>query len=359
MTKKKTISRVTLLGIVIAVSCASALSQGYTGGFKGGITNNHEPAANLQVVFTDVNTGKQYTSKTDERGEVLSTGMQPAVYKLEVMDAKNEVVYAQSGLSLNSNEINPLPGIELNRREASGSTAGGAQSQPAAKMTKEQVAKARAENEKLMGLNTQIMQAQTALQQQNWAEAESVLKQILAAIPDTRRWELYKALGDSQKNQDKTGDAIRTYEKGVEIAQMAASGAIPPDPHNPNSDPARAKAGEGQMLGSLASMYVKQGNVDQAIATYERAAAVAPNPATAYYNLCALAFNAGKYDDAAAACDKSVAADPNKADAWFFKGAALAKANKPGAADAMNKYLQLDATGVHAAEAKAILQSAK
>lgn len=359
MTKEKTISSVTLLGIVIAVSCVSALSQGYTGGFKGKITNNHEPGANLQVIFTDVNTGKQYKSKTDDKGEFLSAGMQPAVYKLEVMDVKNEAVYTQSGLYLNSNEINGLRDIELTRPEASGGTGGGALSQPAAKMTKEEMAKARAENEKLMGLNAQIMQAQTAMQQQNWAEAESVLKQILVVIPDTKRWELYKALGDSQKNQNKAADAVQTYEKGIEIAQMAASGAIPPDPHNPNSDPARAKAGEGQMLGSLGSIYVKQGQMDQAIATYQRAAAVDPNPATAYYNLCALAFNAGKYDDAAAACDKSAAADPNKADAWFFKGAALAKANKPGAAEALGKYLQLDATGVHAAEAKTILQSAK
>ena len=54
------------------------------------------------------------------------------------------------------------------------------------------------------------------------------------------------------------------------------------------------------MLNTLAGIYFKQGKMDQAIATYQKAAAVDPNPATAYYNLCALAFNAGKYDDAAA-----------------------------------------------------------
>jgi len=94
---------------------------------------------------------------------------------------------------------------------------------------------------------------------------------------------------------------------------------------------------------------------DSAEAKLKKAAAVDPNPALPYYNLCALAFNAAKYDEAASACEKSLAADPNKADAWFFKGVSQKKLNNPAANDALNKYLQLDPTGIHSAEAKKLL----
>lgn len=353
MKREKKIFGLVLFALVTAVSCVPAWSQGYTGGFKGKVTNNYEPEKNVQVVFSYGDTGKQYRTKTDKTGEYLVAGMQMGPYTLELKDSKGKVLYTRPGLNVGSNEIQELPDIEITHPETSGGMAGSPQTR---KMTKEEIARIKAENAKLMGLNTQITQAQTAMQQQNWAEAETALKQILAAIPDTKRWEFYKALADTQKNQNKNDDAVQNYEKGIQIAQEVASGAIPPDPNNPNSQPARAKAGAGQMLNSEGNLYVTMGKNDQAMVAFRKAAELDPNPAVAYYNLCAMEFNAAKYDDAATACDKSIAADPNKADSWFFKGAALVKAGKaPAAAEALNKYLQLAPTGPHAAEAKAML----
>ena len=162
-----------------------------------------------------------------------------------------------------------------------------------------------------------------------------------------------------QKNADKEQEAAQTYEKGIQVAESVASGKAPQDPHNPNPDPARAKAGAAQMATSEGNIYVKMNKNDEAIASYKKATEIDPSSATAFYNLCAVQFNGGKFDDAAAACDKSIAADPNKADAWFFKGAALAKAGKPGANDALNKYLQLDPSGTHTVEAKTLLAQQK
>jgi tetratricopeptide (TPR) repeat protein len=102
-----------------------------------------------------------------------------------------------------------------------------------------------------------------------------------------------------------------------------------------------------------------------------RASAQAPAPpdtATAWFNRCALAYNAGKADEAIQACDKSIAIDPTRANAWFIKGSALFgqgtldKANHyvlpPGTLEALRRYLALAPDGPHAADVKAMLDAA-
>ena len=54
------------------------------------------------------------------------------------------------------------------------------------------------------------------------------------------------------------------------------------------------------------------------------------NPALSAFNSCALAYNTGKTDEAIAACDKAIALDPGKADAYFIKGSALFGDGKVG-----------------------------
>jgi len=325
---------------------------------EGLVKEDGAPKANAQVVLLSPVSGRTYKAKTDKEGKFSIIGIQAGPYKFQVLNNKGEVIASENTNIGTGNTSNySVLTIDVPKdAQPIKDAAGGKPGAKPPKMTKEQI---KAEQEKVAAMNAQVQQAQSALQAQNWPEAEKLLKQVLSENPETTKWEFYRVLADTQKNQNKLDDAAQTYEKGISVAEAVANGTAAPDLRNPNPDPARAKAGAGQMLNSLANIYVKQGKMDQAIATYQKAAATDPNPALAYYNLCALAFNAAKYDDAVAACDKSIAADPNKADAWFFKGAALAKANKPGAAEALNKYLQLDATGVHAGEAKTLLASAK
>ena len=46
-------------------------------GITGKVTQDKAPAPNLQVVFTNPQTNKQYKAKTDKRGEYVSMGMMP------------------------------------------------------------------------------------------------------------------------------------------------------------------------------------------------------------------------------------------------------------------------------------------
>lgn len=331
------------------------LSQQVGAIVEGQVTEEGKPKEKAQVVLLDPGTGRTYKTKTDKNGKFSIAGVAFGAYKFQVLNDKGEVI-ASEDTTIGTGTSSGSQSLTIDVAKDAPPIKSGKPGEKAPKMTKEQI---KAEQEKVAAMNALIQQAQSALQAQRWADAEKPLRQVIADNPETTKWELYRALAESQKNQDKLDDAAQTYEKGISVATAVASGQAAPDPRNPNPDPTRAKAGAGQMLNSLAGIYLKQSKMDQAIATYQNAAATDPNPAGAYYNLCAVAFNAAKYDDAAAACDKSVAADPNKADAWFFKGAALAKANKPGAAEALNKYLQLDANGIHATQAKTLLATAK
>jgi tetratricopeptide (TPR) repeat protein len=161
-------------------------------------------------------------------------------------------------------------------------------------------------------------------------------------------------------------DAVQTYDKGIQVAQGYVSGTIPKDPKNPNSDPAKAKMGMGQMLANQGNAYLKLHKNTEAIAAYTKAAEMDPNPGTAYFNICATQYNSGNTEGALAACDKAIAADPNKADAYFIKGSLLIASStldkdgkvKPaaGTAEALKKYLELAPDGSHAPDVKQMLE---
>src|SRR5262249_23039517 len=118
---------------------------------------------------------------------------------------------------------------------------------------------------------------------------------------------------------------------------------------------------------NLAEVYAKSNKVDDAVATYAKAAQLDPTHAAQYYfNTGAVLTNAGKVDDAITAFDKVIAADPTRADAYYWKGVnmigkATLKGDKmvapDGTAEAFNKYLELAPTGPYAQPAKDMLAS--
>jgi tetratricopeptide (TPR) repeat protein len=93
---------------------------------------------------------------------------------------------------------------------------------------------------------------------------------------------------------------------------------------------------------------------------------VNPNPALAYFNLCATLYNEGDKDGAIPACDKALAADPNRADAYFIKGSVLIASSQtgqngqvtapPGTVEALKKYLELAPDGPHVKDVKDMLK---
>jgi tetratricopeptide (TPR) repeat protein len=198
--------------------------------------------------------------------------------------------------------------------------------------------------------NALIAKAQAAIDAKQWPDAEAALKQLFSSEP---RWEYSQALGVAQFNQSHYADSIETFQRTIELAGKTAS-----------------PAAIASMLTTIGNANLKLKKNDAAIAAYTKAAALDPNPAVAYFNLCAVMFNMGQpAAKTVPFCDKAIAADPKKADAYFIKGSALYgdgaidKSNKfvvpPGAVEALKQYLVLAPGGPHAQDIKLMLDALK
>ena len=200
-----------------------------------------------------------------------------------------------------------------------------------------------------------VAKAQAALDAKQWPDAEAALKQLLSSEP---RWEYSEALGAAQMNQGHYADCSNSYQRAIDLAQKDLAGK--------NASPAAI----AQIYTAIGNANLKLKKNDAAIAAYNKAATLSPNPAVAYFNLCATMYNMGQpAAKTVAACDKAIAADPKKADAFFIKGSSLFgegavdKSNKfvvpPGAVEALKQYLVLAPDGPHAQDVKQMLDALK
>jgi tetratricopeptide (TPR) repeat protein len=347
--------------VIFAAACAFLLAlatapmlraQATLGKVEGHVTQGGKPLANATVIFTLTGSGRATKMKTDKNGDYFGVGLTVGDYDVEVLSPTGEGMFKKKvQLIINDRGTPQKEDIDVG-------------SGTAPKMTKEQREKIEAENAKITSINTLINQAQAALTAQNWQEAEITLKQLVVAEP--WRWEFFQALGNAQSNLQEYEDSAASYQKGVAAAQSIVDGTVGKTPGTP-PDPAKAKAGIGQMLGAEGNVLLKLKKTDEAVAAFTKAAELDPNPGTAYFNICATQYNTGNMDAAEAACTKAIAADPNKADAYFIKASALFGKGKmdasqkwtvpDGTTQALNKYLELAPTGAHANDVKQMLEA--
>jgi tetratricopeptide (TPR) repeat protein len=376
---KRTVTYTVTLALLFAMAGASAAWAQYTATVSGKVTDDDKPLGGVQVIYTNANTGRQFKMKTDKNGAYSAIGVPFDTYNVTVVNASGETIYTKKGLAVTQSggDVATIWDIDITKG-GSGKTAGGAgggpMGQPAPsdksdkgqpKVSQAEIDKIKASNAKAEGINAMISQYNAAMAAKDWKAAITPLQGMVAADPT--RWEYLQALGNAQLNAGDYEDCIKSYEQGIQVAQGYVSGATPKDPKNPNSEPVKAKAGIGQMYSNEGAAYLKLHKNDDAIAAFNKAAELDPNPAIAYFNICATQYNVGNMAGAAAACDKAITADPNKADAYFIKGSALYGDGKldannkyvvpPGTADALNKYLQLAPDGAHAADVKAMLEA--
>jgi len=205
-----------------------------------------------------------------------------------------------------------------------------------------------------------VAKAQAALDAKQWPDAEAALKQLSSSEP---RWEYFEALGAAQFNQGHYADSLGSYQRAIDLAQKDLA--------------QKDLAGKSANAAAIAQMYTTIGNAnlklkknDAAIAAYTKAATLSPNPAVAYFNLCATMYNMGQpAAKTVAFCDKAIAADPKKADAYFIKGSMLFgdskidKNNKivvpAGTVEMLRQYLALAPTGPHASDVNQMLDALK
>jgi hypothetical protein len=321
-TMKRNVIVLALGTLLFAVGFLPAHSQTVGAQAEGKVTQDGQPLANAPVVFTNTETGKTYKSKTDKNGEFQMLGVPYGSYEVNVLNEKGEKLSSdRTTLGTGNTSSSNIIHIEAAKEPITDNKFGLAQSS-GPKLTKEQLAKIQADNKKIAGLNSLISEAQNARQAQDWPKAENALKQLIAAAPDTTRWDFYMALGDAQSKSNKPAEAVQTYDKGVQIAQSLISGSSPADPKVPSLNPTAARQGAGHMLTAQGNDYMKLQKQDEAIASLKKATEIDPSSALYSYNLCGVEFSAQKFDDAKTAC---------------------------------NKYLQLEPSGSHADEVKSFL----
>lgn len=330
--------------LLFLASTATAWSQATAGKVQGKVTDGGKPVADAQVTLTNADNGRAFKMKTDKNGQFTGVGIPFGVYDEDVT-AGEKRFKAKVQVKGEGGAVDDLS-VEM--------TSG----KPGAGPSKAEMEKLKAEREKGMNLNALIVQYNAAQTAKNWQEAADILKKMITAEPN--RWEYQKALGDTELNLGQYQEAADTYEKVIPLAENATK-------TDPKADPAKAKVAVGQMLTNEGNAYLKLKKNDKAIEAYTKAAAMDPNPATAYFNICATQYNTGNTQGALAACDKAIAADPARADAYFIKGSLMVGESKldkegklqatPGTSEALNKYLELAPDGPHANDVKAMLQA--
>jgi tetratricopeptide (TPR) repeat protein len=172
--------------------------------------------------------------------------------------------------------------------------------------------------------------------------------------------EQYKLLGDAHLKLREYQDAIAAYQKSVALAQAL---------RNEGKDSPGLRKIISVALTSEGNAWLKLKNDNLAISCYEQAAQFDPNPAKAWFNICAVQYNTGNTDGAIAAADKAIALDPTKADAYFIKGSCLFANGKvdaggkfvvsAGATTALRKYLELAPNGAHAEDVRQMLEASR
>src|SRR5262249_3599753 len=197
--------------------------------------------------------------------------------------------------------------------------------------------------------NELITRANTALNARDWPAAEGVFRQLTTLAPTN--WLYLQGLADAQGNQGKYADAIAGYDKAIALALAAKD--------------EKARPAAGAMLTQEGLLYLRQKKLAERVAAFTKATRYVQSQGTAWFNVCAAAFNAGDVKAALAGCDKAIAADPNKADAWFIKASLMiadAKAGPngkmvapKGTVEALRKYLALAPTGSHVKDVQEML----
>lgn len=356
--------------VAVALFAPPAFSQA-SGSVKGVCKDvQGNPIADAVVVYANQDNGQKYTLKTNKKGEYFSLGISPGKYNVTLyknaddQKAGKETDHA-NGFPVQLDENT----MDFDEKKSQESAAKGQGLSPEQlKQLQEQQAKQSKEVNTVKALNEKLLAAKTASDAGDFDGAIAILTE--ANQVDATRDLVWFKLGDAYrlsaaKQADKAekekrfGEAADSYQKAISLKQDAIKAGKDKD--------ANATKNLAAYYNNMADAYNRAGKIDDAVKTYEMAAQADPSAAAqSYFNIGAVLTNAGKVDDAVAAFDKCIAADPTRAEAYYQKGVnLLGKATlqgdkmvaAPGTAEAFQKYLELQPTGGHSEEAKAMLAS--
>ncbi len=350
--------------LVLAVGLSAPIAFAQTTGAVKGICKDVEgkPIAQAEVEWTGTENGHKYNLKTNNKGEYFSLGIAPGKYNVTLSKDGKELFHF-NGFTVGMDQT--TLDFDLKKEIANAAQGQGMTPEQAAK-AKEAVAKAENERKTVGTLNEKLNAAKAASDAGDFETAIATLTEanqidstrdlIWFKLADAYRMSAPKQTDPAEK-QKRYEMASADYQKAIEM--RSTSEAAKKDPDNNKNMAA--------YYNNLADVYAKSNKVDDAVASYNKAAELDPAHAAIYlFNEGATLTNMGRVDDAIAAFDKVIAADPTKADAYYWKGVnligkATLKGDKmvapEGTAEAFKKYLELAPDGKLAQPAKDMLAS--
>ena len=265
------------------------------------------PVANARVVYTNEEMGKTYKFKTNKKGEFSGIGIVEGVYQITITGPDGSMLYKTKRriagpltpeVKKDTNFLNADLSV-LSITDLPGGIKANVLDKPLTEQQKETI---RTNNANVEKMNELIRRLHAALDAQQWSEGKDILNQLIAADPN--RWEFYQNMGTLESNQSHYEEAAKNYEKAIALAQSGVTTGPQPD-----------KKDISLMMFYAGDAYNNTGNTEKAIYWYRQAAAISPEPATAYFNICRAYRATGNTESAVEACNKAISIDPNR---WEF-----------------------------------------
>lgn len=304
---QRTISRVVMAAVVLALAAPAVAQTGLVKGKVVGPDGKPVPNAAVTVEFME-GVARKLSTKTDRRGEFVQLGLQSGGYRVTATVDKLGTGFADVRVRVgNTAEVtitlSPLPpGTD-----------------PA-----------------IAAMKTAFDDGVAASRAGDYDQAIAKFEAAVAAQPGC--YECFYNIGFAylQKKDEKQAEA--QWKRALEV-----------------------KADHAETLNALANLYNSQKRFDEAAAVSAKVAAGGgAGSADAIYNQGIILWNAGKTAEAKVKFEETVAADPNHADARFQLGMALLNEGKiPDAVTQFEAYLKMAPSGQFAAQAKGMLAQLK
>jgi tetratricopeptide (TPR) repeat protein len=339
--RKLAVHAISLIGVALVLSLP-AMAQNRI--IKGRVTNDKgEPIVGAQIVIQGQDVKREYSVKSDKKGEYFYMGIPYGTYRVICRASGYQPDFVQGITPSISEErdvpfkLNPGPDrklpFEMSEQERE------KLKQEAAKAEKQRAAGTEVKAAFDGGLKL-TQEGQTLSQ-----EGEKLALEGKKEEADKKKAEA------ATKYADAVGEYKKALEKDPEQPYVLANMADAMSKNNQNDEALAAyqkaislKPDDAAMYTNMGVLLGKMGKTAESQEAFKKAASV--NPAAAgqnFYNLGATLVNSGRAAEAADAFKQAIAADPNFAEAYYQLGLCLSgsQATIPDAIKALQKYIQI------------------
>lgn len=283
---------------------------------KGKVTNDQgQPVQGAEIKIQGLDVKREYTTKTDKKGEYFYMGIPYGQYRVVVRAQGFQPDYLK-GIQPSISEERVVdftlkPGqdhkldFELSPQEI--------------ERLKQEQAKAEKQKQSSAEVKAAFDAGLALAQQGKHAEAIEEYKKALEKDPDQPY--IQANMADALAKVNKNDEALAAYQKAI---------ALKPD--------------DSAMYTNMGVLLGKMGKTAESQEAFKKAASISPAAAGQnFYNLGATLVNSGRSAEAADAFKQAIAADPNFAEAYYQLGICLSgnPATIPDAIKSLQKYIEI------------------